>query len=103
MKLAVKWKENVLANSEDPWDIFNFLQFLHTYGLFSSFDNDDILKLLEMISRREDDLVVCRALKFADAIPGKVSQTLLSQPLVLRGSFYLSLRPIFCEFLVYTS
>ncbi|KAL5566208.1 hypothetical protein UlMin_029372 [Ulmus minor] len=49
-KLAVKWKSKLGANKENILEVLIFLQFLVIYELIWSFDEDEILKFLGMIS-----------------------------------------------------
>lgn len=73
-KLAVEWEVKMRAVPENPFEILCFLQFLATYGLVSSFNTYDILKLLEKISQHKEALELCTTLGFADNIPGKFSE-----------------------------
>ncbi|XP_048324115.2 FRIGIDA-like protein 5 [Ziziphus jujuba] len=68
-KLALEWEVKMRAAPENSFEILCFLQFLATYGLVSSFNTDDILKLLKKISQHKEALELCTTLDFADNIP----------------------------------
>lgn len=74
MKFAAEWKAKMRTNPENSLEVLSFLQFLTTYGLLSSFNEDEILKFLETVSQHEEALDLCSTLSFAKKIPGKVSE-----------------------------
>lgn len=77
-KLAVEWKAKLRPNADSSLEILCFLQFLATYGLVSLFSENEILKFLEKISQHKHTLDLCCTLGFAEKIPGKVCEILLS-------------------------
>ncbi|PON63140.1 Frigida-like [Trema orientale] len=68
-KLAVEWKAKMRTNTEYSLEVLGFLQFLATYGLISSFNENEILKFLETISQQKQALELCCNLGFAEKIP----------------------------------
>ncbi|XP_040374668.1 FRIGIDA-like protein 5 [Rosa chinensis] len=69
MKLAVQWKANMRADTENSLEILGFLHFLATFGLLYTLNVDEIVKLLGMISQHKEALELCQTLDFADEIP----------------------------------
>ncbi|XP_059652602.1 FRIGIDA-like protein 5 [Cornus florida] len=68
-KLAVDWKAKMKVDSENSLVVVGFLQLVATYGLISSFDRDEILKLFEAIAQHREAPALCQALGFADKVP----------------------------------
>ena len=85
-KLAIEWKVKMRGKTENHWEILGFLQFVAAYRLVSSLGEDVVLKFLEKICQQKEALESCRTLGFANKIPGKVSENLLSQPLIKKRS-----------------
>lgn len=71
IKLAVDWKERLIANTRNSLEVLAFLQLLASYGLASSFDGYEILKLFEVVTQYKQAVELCQTLGFADEIPGK--------------------------------
>ncbi|XP_020421499.1 uncharacterized protein LOC18774404 [Prunus persica] len=69
-ELAVKWKAKMGANTDNSLEILCFLQFIATYGLVSTFDVDETVKLLGMISQHKQAIELHQTLGVADKIPG---------------------------------
>ncbi|KAG2695363.1 hypothetical protein I3760_07G010500 [Carya illinoinensis] len=68
-KLAVDWKERLTANTRNSLEVLAFLQLLASYGLASSFDGYEIIKLFEVVSQYKQAVELCQTLGFADEIP----------------------------------
>ncbi|CAB4315522.1 unnamed protein product [Prunus armeniaca] len=71
VSLAVQWQEKMRADAENSLEILVFLQFVAAYGLLSTLNGDEIVKLLGMICQHAQALELCKELGFADKIPGK--------------------------------
>lgn len=69
-ELAVKWKAKMRANTDNSLELLCFLQFIATYGLVSTFDVDETVKLLGMISQHKQAIELHQTLGVADKIPG---------------------------------
>ncbi|XP_061993571.1 FRIGIDA-like protein 5 [Rosa rugosa] len=78
MKLAVQWKANMRADTENSLEILGFLHFIATFGLLYTLNVDEIVKLLGMISQHKEALELCQTLDFADEIPEFI-QTLVER------------------------
>ncbi|PON73977.1 Frigida-like [Parasponia andersonii] len=76
-KLAVEWKAKMRTNTEYSLEVLGFLQFLATYGLISSFNENEILKFLETISQQKQALELCCNLGFAEKINVAFSASVL--------------------------
>ncbi|XP_034221379.1 uncharacterized protein LOC117632093 isoform X3 [Prunus dulcis] len=76
-ELAVKWKAKMGANTDNSLEILCFLQFIATYGLVSTFDVDETVKLLGMISQQAIELH--QTLGVADKIPADFIQNLIER------------------------
>lgn len=72
VKLAVQWQAKMRADIGNSMEILGFLQFIATYGLLSTLNGDDIVKLLGMLCQHKPATKLCQTLEFADKIlPGK--------------------------------
>ncbi|ONI04679.1 hypothetical protein PRUPE_6G334100 [Prunus persica] len=69
ISLAVQWQEKMRADTENSLEILGFLQFVAAYGLLSTLNGDEIVKLLGMICQHAQALELCEELGFADKIP----------------------------------
>ncbi|XP_035551447.1 FRIGIDA-like protein 5 [Juglans regia] len=69
IKLAVDWKERLIVNTRNSLEVLAFLQLLASYGLASSFDGYEILKLFEVVTQYKQAVELCQTLGFADEIP----------------------------------
>lgn len=78
VSLAVQWQEKMRADAENSLEILVFLQFVAAYGLLSTLNGDEIVKLLGMICQHAQALELCKELGFADKIPGKFLENWLS-------------------------
>lgn len=70
LELAIQWKAKLRADSGNSSAILGFFQFMATYGLYSSFDGDEMVKLLGMIFQQKQAQELLKSLGFADKIPG---------------------------------
>lgn len=70
MKVAAEWKPSVKAKAENALDMLVFLQFIDTFGLVSSFDDDEIVELLKETFRDDSVLGVLRSVGFSNKMPG---------------------------------
>ncbi|XP_022947045.1 uncharacterized protein LOC111451040 isoform X1 [Cucurbita moschata] len=59
LKLAVDWKLNMKSDANDYLDVVGFLQLIASYGLTTSFSEEEILKLLEKIVLHEQASELC--------------------------------------------
>ncbi|CAL9003487.1 unnamed protein product [Prunus brigantina] len=78
-ELAVKWKAKMRANTDNSLEILCFLQFIATYGLVSTFDVDEMVKLLGMISQHKQAIELHQTLGVADKIPADFIQNLIER------------------------
>ncbi|MFQ6657813.1 hypothetical protein Gotur_027333 [Gossypium turneri] len=71
LKLASEWKARMKLNADNSIEILGFLQFIAAFGLVSSFNRDEIFKLLGTTAQQHQQARnVCRILGFTDMIPG---------------------------------
>ncbi|XP_057961047.1 FRIGIDA-like protein 5 isoform X2 [Malania oleifera] len=70
MKLAVEWKSKMSVATENSLEVLGFLYLLAAYGLIAAFKDDDILELLFAVAVHRQAPELCRALGFADLVPG---------------------------------
>ncbi|MED6144296.1 hypothetical protein PIB30_014378 [Stylosanthes scabra] len=68
MQLALDLKANLKASAENSSVVLGFLMFLSIYGLASSFDEDEVLRLLEIAAPHKQSVELFRILGFADKI-----------------------------------
>ncbi|CAL2269364.1 unnamed protein product [Prunus armeniaca] len=67
--LAIQWKAKMGADTQNSLEHLGFLQFIATYGLFSTFPRYDMVSLLGRISQDKQTRELCQKLSFADKIP----------------------------------
>lgn len=70
LKLASEWKARMKLNADNSMEILGFLQFIAAFGLVSSFNRDEIFKLLGTTAQHQQARNVCQVLGFTDMIPG---------------------------------
>ncbi|OIT32122.1 PREDICTED: FRIGIDA-like protein 3 [Nicotiana attenuata] len=73
--IAEEWKPkldelDIDANNGNSLEAHAFLQLLATFGINSNFNQDDLFKLLPMVSRRRQAADLCRSLGLSDRMPG---------------------------------
>ncbi|KAM1994672.1 hypothetical protein COP2_010699 [Malus domestica] len=81
-ELAVQWKAKMRVDSENSMEILGFLQFIVTYGLVSTFNRDEIVKLLGTICQHKKALESCQEIGFADMIPDFVQDCIEGKQLI---------------------
>ncbi|CAB4285220.1 unnamed protein product [Prunus armeniaca] len=81
-ELAVKWKAKMRANTDNSLEILCFLQFIATYGLVSTFDVDETVKLLGMISQHKQAIELHQTLGVADKIPDFIQNLIERKQLI---------------------
>ncbi|XP_028784991.1 FRIGIDA-like protein 5 isoform X1 [Neltuma alba] len=64
-KLAHELKAEMREGTENSLEVLGFLLLLSIYGLASSFDEDEILKLLEIVAHHEEAVQLFQTLGFA--------------------------------------
>jgi hypothetical protein len=77
-KIAEEWKLmlNDLdfdASNGNSLEAHAFLQLISTFGINSDFDQTDMLKLIPMVSRRNQVADLCRSLGLSDKMPGVIN------------------------------
>ena len=77
LKLAIEWKAKMKLSAQNSIEIMGFLQFVAAFGLVSSFNRDEIFKLLGTAAQHQQARNVCRILGFTDMIPGKFTDSIL--------------------------
>ncbi|XP_059626300.1 FRIGIDA-like protein 3 [Cornus florida] len=75
--IAEEWKPklddlDVDAGNGNSLEAHAFLQLLATFGINSDFDQDDLSKLIPMVSRRRQAADLCRSLGLSDKMPGVI-------------------------------
>uniref|UniRef100_A0A5B7A8Z9 FRIGIDA-like protein n=1 Tax=Davidia involucrata TaxID=16924 RepID=A0A5B7A8Z9_DAVIN len=75
--IAEEWKPrlddlDVDANNGNSLEAHAFLQLLATFGINSDFDQEDLSKLIPMVSRRRQTADLCRFLGLSDKMPGVI-------------------------------
>ncbi|XP_068638813.1 truncated FRIGIDA-like protein 1 [Aristolochia californica] len=68
-KLGLEWKGKITPGGQNPLEIICFLQLIATFGLFSSFDIDQVVDPIVDVARRKQTIELCRVLLPADKIP----------------------------------
>ncbi|XP_024633280.1 spindle pole body component 110 isoform X2 [Medicago truncatula] len=68
MKLALDLKANISQNNENSAAVLGFLLLLSIYGLVPSFDEEEVLKLFELVSQHNLAVELFGAMGFADKI-----------------------------------
>lgn len=76
--IAEDWKPklddlDVDANNGNSLEAHAFLQLLATFGVDSDFDQEDLLKLVPMVSRRRQTADLCRCLGLSEKMPGVIN------------------------------
>ncbi|KAL6294415.1 hypothetical protein ACE6H2_002557 [Prunus campanulata] len=84
-KLAIQWKAKMGADTQNSLERLGFLQFIATYGLFSTFTRDDIAPLLGRISQDEQTRELCQKLRFANKIPAHFIMNLIERRQLLKA------------------
>ena len=62
------------AGNGNSLEAHAFLQLLATFGIVSEFEEDGILKLIPMVSRRRQAAELCRSLGLSEKMPGLFSK-----------------------------
>jgi len=72
MKLTLKLKETVNGSAENSLVVLGFLLLLSSYGLFPhfNFNEDEVLKLFEVVAHHKEAVELFRTLGFVDKIYG---------------------------------
>ena len=70
MKLALNLKAYVAENTENSVSVLGFLLLLSIYGLVSSFDEDEVLKLFEFVAHQKTAVELFGTMGLADKISG---------------------------------
>ncbi|XP_020411772.1 FRIGIDA-like protein 5 [Prunus persica] len=84
-KLAIQWKAKMGADTQNSLERLGFLQFIATYGLFSTFSRDDIAPLLGRISQDKQARELCQKLRFANKIPAHFIMKLIERRKLLEA------------------
>ncbi|XP_073024976.1 FRIGIDA-like protein 3 [Primulina eburnea] len=76
--IAEDWKPildnlDVDANNGNSLEAHAFLQLLATFGINSDFDDEILIKLIPMVSRRRQTAELCRFLGLSDKMPGVIN------------------------------
>ncbi|XP_068319068.1 FRIGIDA-like protein 5 [Pyrus communis] len=82
IELAVQWKAKMRVDAENSMEILVFLNFVATYGLVSTFNRYEIVKLLGTICLHKKALESCQAVGFADMIPDFVQDLIERKQLI---------------------
>ncbi|CAI8592529.1 unnamed protein product [Vicia faba] len=82
MELALELKANMEESTENSKVVLGFLLLLSIYGLVPSFDEDEVLKLFELVSQQKIAVVLFGALGFADKISDFVENLIARQQYV---------------------
>ncbi|KAM1598437.1 hypothetical protein EV2_034421 [Malus domestica] len=83
IKLAVQWQAKMRADIGNSLEILGFLQFIATYGILSTLNGDDIVKLLGVLCQHKQATKLCQTLDFADKILPDVVQNLIERKQVI--------------------
>ena len=70
LKLAVDWKLDMKSDANDYLDVVGFLQLIASYGLTTSFSEEEILKLFEKIVLHEQASELCLMFGYNQKIQG---------------------------------
>ncbi|KAH0991747.1 hypothetical protein GBA52_003230 [Prunus armeniaca] len=84
-KLAIQWKAKMGADTQNSLERLGFLQFIATYGLFSTFTRDDIAPLLGRISQDKQTRELCQKLRFTNKIPAHFIMNLIERRKLLEA------------------
>ncbi|XP_047330002.1 FRIGIDA-like protein 3 [Impatiens glandulifera] len=76
--IAKEWKPKLAdldmdANNGSALEAHAFLQLLATFGINSDFDQEDLIKLVPMVSRRRQTADLCRSLGLSEKMPGVIN------------------------------
>lgn len=79
--IAEEWKPklddlDIDANNGNSLEAHAFLQLLATFGINSNFNQEDLYKLIPMVSRRRQTADLCRSLGLSERMPGWFPETL---------------------------
>ncbi|KAM3376300.1 FRIGIDA-like protein 3 [Capsicum galapagoense] len=75
--IAKEWKPkldelDIDANNGNSLEAHAFLQLLATFGINSNFNQEDLYKLIPMVSRRRQTADLCRSLGLSERMPGVI-------------------------------
>ncbi|KAJ8561463.1 hypothetical protein K7X08_033940 [Anisodus acutangulus] len=75
--IAKEWKPkldelDIAGNNGNSLEAHVFLQLLATFDISSNFNQDDLFKLIPMVSRRRQAADLCRSLGLSDRMPGVI-------------------------------
>ncbi|CAN4113760.1 unnamed protein product [Withania somnifera] len=75
--IAEEWKPkleelHIDANNGNSLEAHAFLQLVATFGINSNFDQEDLYKLIPMVSRRRQTAELCRSLGLSERMPGVI-------------------------------
>ncbi|QHO31444.1 hypothetical protein HN51_019644 [Arachis hypogaea] len=79
MKFALYLKANTRASTENSLVVLGFLMILSIYGLVSSFDEDEVLKFLQIAARHKEAVELFRILGFVNKIYDFVENLIKNQ------------------------
>ncbi|XLT70021.1 hypothetical protein HN873_026460 [Arachis hypogaea] len=68
MELALNMKANMRLSTDNSLVVLSFLMILSIYKLVSSFDEDEVLKLFEIVAHHKPSIELFRMIGFADKI-----------------------------------
>ncbi|QHO22684.1 hypothetical protein HN51_046513 [Arachis hypogaea] len=68
MELALNMKANMRLSTDNSLAVLSFLMILSIYKLVSSFDEDEVLKLFEIVAHHKPSIELFRMIGFADKI-----------------------------------
>nr|XP_016492636.1 PREDICTED: FRIGIDA-like protein 3 [Nicotiana tabacum]XP_016492641.1 PREDICTED: FRIGIDA-like protein 3 [Nicotiana tabacum] len=76
--IAKEWKPKLDeldadANNGNSLEAHAFLQLLATFGINSNFNQEDLYKLIPMVSRRRQTADLCRSLGLSERMPGVIN------------------------------
>nr|GMD14001.1 FRIGIDA-like protein 3 [Ipomoea batatas] len=76
--IAEEWKPKLDeldadANHGNSLEAHAFLQLVDTFGINSDFDQEGLIKLIPMVSRRRQTADLCRSLGLSDKMPGVIN------------------------------
>lgn len=79
MKLALELKEIMRGSAENSLVVLGFLLLLSNYKLLSYFNEDEVLKLVEVVAQHKEAVEMFRTLGFVDKISGMFVKDVLFQ------------------------
>ncbi|XP_059318380.1 uncharacterized protein LOC132068717 isoform X2 [Lycium ferocissimum] len=92
--LAVEWQKTFTGSQLNPSEVLGFLQLLATFELSSSFDSDELLRLLKIVYNSTRAINLFKILELADKIPCFIEN------LIKRKQWLLAIRYIYVYELV---